>query len=327
MSRQEPRRASARSRERDVAAREPRVGSVFLLSDFGTADEFAGVVRAVVLREAPGCPVVDLTHEIPPFDVRAGALALARTVPHLGRGVVVAVVDPGVGTDRRAVAVSVVPGTGPGFLIGPDNGLLGFAADVLGGVADAVALPLATRRRDMGATFNGRDVFAPAAARLWSGARLEELGVPIDARTLVHLPAPRLEVEPGAVHAEVLWVDRFGNVQLTARPADVLSAGLGAELVVVTPRATFITRRSTSFAGGESSAKPMATAGSDRAGGDADVGEAIRLVTDSNGHLALVCRERSAAAALAVSAGDMVIVRNAERTDPTATGGATSRAT
>ena len=82
-------------------------GSVFLLTDYGLADEFAGVVRASVLRHAPGVPIVDLTHGVAPFDVRAGALALVRAVPHLGPGVVLAVVDPGVGTSRRAVAVSV----------------------------------------------------------------------------------------------------------------------------------------------------------------------------------------------------------------------------
>ncbi|MGD0254537.1 MAG: SAM-dependent chlorinase/fluorinase [Acidimicrobiales bacterium] len=324
MSGQEPDRARTASRDRDVPARGGRLGSVFLLSDFGTADEFAGVVRAVVLREAPGCPVVDLTHEIPSFDVRAGALALERTVPHLGRGVVVAVVDPGVGTERRVVAVSVVPGAGPGFLIGPDNGLLGFAVEVLGGTTGAVALAPATWRLGTGATFDARDVFAPAAARLWSGARLEDLGVPIDAGTLVHLPPPRLEVEPGVVHAEVLWVDRYGNVQLSARPADALSAGLDADLIVVVRRATFVTRRSTSFVGDEASTQRRAAAGPGSAGGDADEGDAVGLITDSNGHLALVCRQRSAAIVLGVLAGDMVIVRNGERTRSAVAGGATS---
>jgi S-adenosylmethionine hydrolase len=324
MSRQEPDSARAANRDCDAPERGIRAGSVFLLSDFGTADEFAGVVRAVVLREAPGCPVVDLTHEIPPCDVRAGALALERAVPHLGRGVVLAVVDPEVGTDRRAVAVSVVPGDGPGFLIGPDNGLLGFAVEMLGGAAGAVALPPATRRLGTGSTFDGRDVFAPAAARLWSGVPLEDLGVPIGVGTLVHLPVPQLVVEPGVVHTEVLWIDRFGNVQLAARSADALSAGLGTELVVVTRRAIFIARRSASFAGDEASAQRWAGAAQGSASGDSEEGDVVGLIDDSNGHLALVCRQRSAAVVLGVLAGDMVIVRNEERTGPAVASGGTS---
>jgi S-adenosylmethionine hydrolase len=148
-------------------------GAIFLLTDYGHADEFAGVVRAVIARDAPGAPVVDLTHEIPAFDVRAGALALVRCVNHLGPGVVVAVVDPGVGTERRALGIEVGwagadPG-GPSHLLGPDNGLLPWAADALGGARRAVSLPTH-------GTFDGRDVFAPVAARLWRGEPLESQG-------------------------------------------------------------------------------------------------------------------------------------------------------
>ncbi len=112
-------------------------GSVFFLTDYGLTDEFAGVMRAVVLRHAPGVPIIDLTHGVAPFDVRAGALALARAVPHLGPGVVLAVVDPGVGTQRRAMALSVARARGSGgphHFVGPDNGLLPWAVDALGGV-------------------------------------------------------------------------------------------------------------------------------------------------------------------------------------------------
>ncbi|MGA2035991.1 MAG: SAM-dependent chlorinase/fluorinase [Acidimicrobiales bacterium] len=295
-----------------MPARRASAGSVFLLTDFGTADEFAGVIRAVVLREAPGCPVVDITHEIPPFDVRAGALALERAVPHLGPGVVVAVVDPGVGTDRRAVAVKAASGSGPGYLVGPDNGLLGFALEALGGATGTVALHPATWGPGTGATFDGRDVFAPAAARLWSDTRLEDLGVPIDSDTLVRLAAPRLEVQPGVIQAEVLWVDRFGNVQLAARPADAVVAGLGTEPVVITGRATAVARRETSFAASQGAAVVPGPAVEP----DAARGDAVGLIADSNGHLALVCRRRSAATVLGVQAGDMVIVRNGERAGP-----------
>src|SRR5215472_12360768 len=111
-------------------------GAIFLLTDYGTADELVGVVRAVLARSAPGATLVDLTHEVPPFDVRAGALALSRAATHLGPGVVLAVVDPGVGTDRRGVALRVRGADGPWALVGPDNGLLMWAAAALGGVIE-----------------------------------------------------------------------------------------------------------------------------------------------------------------------------------------------
>lgn len=153
-------------------------GSVFLLSDYGSSDEFAGVLRAVVVREAPGAPLVDLTHEIPPFDVRAGALALERSVPHLGPGVVLAVVDPGVGTGRRAVAVSVAEMSGPRHFVAPDNGLPTFALEALGEPTSAIVLARGENPTGHGTTFDGRDLFAPAAARLWEEAASTSLELP-----------------------------------------------------------------------------------------------------------------------------------------------------
>jgi S-adenosyl-L-methionine hydrolase (adenosine-forming) len=261
---------------------------VFLVSDFGDSDEFAGVMRAVVTRDAPGAPVVDLTHQIPPFDVRAGALALERAVPHLGPGVVVAVVDPGVGTRRRAVAVAVNCASGPHFLVGPDNGIFTFVLEVLGGPAATVALPSERWRPEAGDMFDGRDVFAPAAARLWAGVPLAEIGSPFAPEDLLTLPQPHLETTQGSVVAEVLWVDRFGNVQLSARPADIARAGLGAQLEVVAGGTTFTVRSATSF----------------------EVGGDIGLIPDSNARLSFVCRRRSAAAVLGVRAGDLVALRD-----------------
>jgi len=262
------------------------VGAVFLLTDYGTADEFAGVVRAVVQRDAPGAPVIDLTHEVAPFDVRAGALALSRAAPHLGAGVVVAVVDPGVGTPRRAVAVLA----GSLRFVGPDNGLLPWALDAVGGPRQAVALP-GPPAGQAASTFDGRDVFAPAAARLWRGAPLAELGDDIDPAGLERLAPPRLAVSPGMLEAEVQWVDRFGNVQLAARPGDAARAGLGAEVGVTAGGSTHRARAATTFAllpdGG------------------------LGLVVDANGHLALVCDRRSAATVLAVRPGDIVTVQAA----------------
>jgi S-adenosyl-L-methionine hydrolase (adenosine-forming) len=261
---------------------------VFLVSDFGDGDEFAGVMRAVVTRDAPGVPVVDLTHQIPPFDVRAGALALERAVPHLGPGVVVAVVDPGVGTGRRAVAVAVDCASGPRFLVGPDNGIFTFVLEILGRPEAAVALPSARWRPEAGDTFDGRDVFAPAAARLWAGASLAEIGSPFAPEDLVTLPRPHLETTQGSVVTEVLWVDRFGNVQLSARPIDIAQAGLGAQLEVVAGGTTFTVRSATSF----------------------EIGGDIGLIPDSNARLSFVCRRRSAAAVLEVQAGDLVALRD-----------------
>jgi S-adenosylmethionine hydrolase len=246
--------------------------------------------------------VVDLTHEIPPFDVRAGALALERSVPHLGPGVVVAVVDPEVGTDRRAIAVEVASSDGPRFLVGPDNGIIGFAMDLLGGVTRAMELPPATARVETGGTFDGRDVFAPAAARLWAGGDLQDLGVPIDVGTLRRLEVPKVEVREGEIQAEVLWVDRFGNVQLAARQSDAEASGLSPELVVVSGQVTVTARPSTSFSGALAATVMGETA----------VPEVLRLIVDSNGRLALVRRQDSAAAVLRVFAGDMISVRNGE---------------
>jgi len=273
-------------------------GSVFVLTDYGLADEFAGVVRAAVLRHAPGVPIIDLTHGVTPFDVRAGALALVRAVPHLGPGVVLAVVDPGVGTTRRGVAVSVPSSagcTGPQHLVGPDNGLLPWAADALGGVERAVSLPpSASSTAGLGATFDGRDVFAPAAARLWQGTPLEELGDGLDPRTLVRLTPPLCSSVRGALEAEVQWVDRFGNVQLAARSDDAIAAALGDDLEIVAD-STHRARRVRAFAA---------------------LGPgALGVVVDANGHLALVCDRRSAATVLRVQPGDVVTLRTAPKGD------------
>ncbi len=272
-----------------------RRDAVFLLTDYGYRDEFAGVTRAVVLDHAPGAPVVDLTHGVPPFDVRAGALALSRCVAYLGPGVVMAVVDPGVGSGRRAVAVTVRGGPGPSaggprHLVGPDNGLLGWAIDALGGADAAVALP---RARPPGSTFDGRDLFAPVAARLWSGATLNDVGLPIDPGSLVRLPPPRLVVSPpatgtGSVEAEVLWVDRFGNVQLAAGAGELVEAGLEG---VVEISVGAVTRRA--------QVVPSFVALDD---------DGMGLMLDANGHLSLVCRLRPAATVLGVHEGDMVTV-------------------
>lgn len=197
---------------------------VSFLSDYGLADEFVGVCKAVVLRAAPTAQIIDVTHGIPPYDVRAGALTLARSIQYLPPGVVLAVVDPGVGTDRRAVAVEVETG----FLVGPDNGLLAPAVAMMGGASRVVSLTNADYQLEApGATFAGRDIFAPAAGYLAAGTPLEVLGDLVDPLSLVPgiMPLPR--DEGGRVEGEVLWIDRYGNAQLNIDPGDL--AGLGVE--------------------------------------------------------------------------------------------------
>jgi S-adenosylmethionine hydrolase len=290
-----------------------RRGAVFLLTDYGYQDEFAGVTRAVVLREAPGAPVIDLTHGVPPFDVRAGALTLSRSVVHLGPGVVIAVVDPGVGSGRRAVAVAVrgkpalttagtdgpsgpTGPTGPRYLVGPDNGLLGWAVDALGGAEAVVALPPAGPDGGPGGgTFDGRDLFAPVAARLWAGATVNDVGMPVDPSGLVRLAPPRVTVSPpdsgstsGSVQAEVLWVDRFGNAQLAATAGEMVGADLEGDLEIGIGAARTAARLVSSFAALD----------------DDDVG----LLVDANGQVALVCHRRSAATVLGVGPGDRVTI-------------------
>ena len=152
-----------------------RYDTISFLSDYGIDDEFVGVVHSVVRSIAPHAHVVDITHGIAAHDVRAGGLALARSAGYLCPGVVLAVVDPGVGTDRRAVAVEV--GDGESVLVGPDNGLLAPAVAMVGGAGRAVSLTdTAWHLQAPGSTFDGRDVFAPVAAHLATGVDLAELG-------------------------------------------------------------------------------------------------------------------------------------------------------
>lgn len=261
-------------------------GCIFLLTDYGLSDELAGVLKAVVARCAPGAPLVDLTHGIPAFDVRAGALALTRAVPYLGPGVVIAVVDPGVAGDRRAVALEVGAATGPRHLVGPDNGLLIWAAEALGGVTRAVGLGDAPS----GSTFDGRDVFAPAAGGLWQGTPLDELGDLLEIDSLVRLKPPVVSVSSGLVDAEVIWVDSFGNIQLSATPKDASDAGIGdvtgADLELITGVQHATVRRVNAFS-------EVPTGG-------------LGLLVDANGHLALAGDRSSAARTLGLRAGDPV---------------------
>jgi S-adenosyl-L-methionine hydrolase (adenosine-forming) len=195
---------------------------ISLTTDYGQAEGFVAACRGVIARLAPQVQVMDVTHLIPPQDVRRGAEVLAQTVTWLPPAVHVAVVDPGVGTSRRGVCVSA----GPATLVGPDNGLLPPAADALGGIESVHALEDPRFwLPSVSSTFHGRDIFAPVAAHLALGVDPAELGPLIPADDLVRLPPPRITVGPGRIEADVLTIDSFGNVQLAATRADLAVAG------------------------------------------------------------------------------------------------------
>src|SRR6266545_825126 len=157
-------------------------GWISLTTDYGTFDGFVAACHGAIARIAPDVRVIDVTHHVPPADVPRGAAVLAQTAPHLPLSVHCAVVDPGVGTARRGIAIE----TPNGALVGPDNGLLVWAAEALGGIDEVVEL--ANKDwflGDVSRTFHGRDIFAPAAARIASGASLGDAGPSVDPDTLV----------------------------------------------------------------------------------------------------------------------------------------------
>ncbi len=183
-----------------------------------------GVCRGVIKRIAPDAEVIDITHGIAPHSVVQGAFVLASTVPFMPADIHLAVVDPGVGSDRRAIALR---GTDGRLYVGPDNGLLVLAADRLGGVEEAVELANpAYRLEPVARTFHGRDVFAPAAAHLAAGVELAELGPGIAARELVRIDLPAPSIGTRRIRATVVYVDRFGNVQLNLTRDDLAQVGI-----------------------------------------------------------------------------------------------------
>ncbi|MBT8213289.1 MAG: SAM-dependent chlorinase/fluorinase [Acidimicrobiia bacterium] len=197
---------------------------VSFISDFGHTDEFVGVVHGVIARIEPEVRVIDITHGVPAGDVRAGALALLRAVQYMPQGIVLAVVDPGVGTDRRAICAR----TAAGLFVGPDNGLLAPAVAMVGGADLIVSIENPELRLPAeGNTFAGRDVFAPAAAVLAAGqASIEQLGPPLAADAITPMMIPLVEHRDGGAVGEVLWVDGYGNAQTNITPADLAMVGL-----------------------------------------------------------------------------------------------------
>jgi len=262
---------------------------ITFLTDFGLQDDFVGVCHGVMKRIAPDVQIVDLTHGLDAGAVLQGALVLANTLPYVPAGVHLAVVDPGVGSVRRPLALQDADGR---FFVGPDNGLLVPAAELAGQLAAAheLANP-AYALEPVSRTFHGRDLFSPAAAHLANGIELAELGPPIDPGALVRLDLPKPSVGADRIHATVLYVDRFGNVALNLarehlEPAQIVP-GTTVELELRGDRYHAVAARA--FA-------------------DARSGDLI-LYEDSYRSVAVAVSNGDAAQLLRVRAGDDLLVR------------------
>ena len=259
---------------------------VTLLTDYGRDDEFVGVCHAVIRGIHPGAEIVDLTHGIRRHAVREGAIVLRNALPYLPPGVHVAVVDPQVGTERRALALRCADGQ---ILVGPDNGVLSLAWTVAGGVVEAYDVSRSRHRLEpVSATFHGRDVFAPVAAQLAAGAALAEAGEPVEPDELTVLELPAVRREGNGIVAHALTLDRYGNVGLNAGHGDLAGTelGLGREVELEIRGASKTGRIAQTFA---------------------DVGPGELLVyEDANRTLAIAVNRGDAAATLGIAVDDEV---------------------
>ncbi len=259
--------------------------TVTFMSDRGRGDETVGVVHSIIRDTAPHARVIDLCHDVEPYDVRAGSLMLARSVPYIAPGVVIAAVDPHGSAERRSIAVEV--GGGVGVLLGPDNGLLASAVAIVGGAGRCVELVDERFRLPSPGTVSAlRDILAPAAAHLACGVELTDLGPPIDPNALLPslVPVPRFENEQ--VVTEVLSIDPFGALQLNADDTDV--EHLGDTLVLSFGTANRTVRRLASVT-------------------DVTSGQ-LALVPDAHGLLSITGHQRSAAEELGLATGAEVII-------------------
>jgi S-adenosyl-L-methionine hydrolase (adenosine-forming) len=266
---------------------------ITFLTDFGLQDDFVGTCHGVIATIAPDARVIDVTHGVRPGHVLQGALVLANTLPYMPAGVHLAVVDPGVGSSRRALALRDREGR---LYVGPDNGLLLPAAERFGGVAEAHELANAEYSlQPVSRTFHGRDLFAPAAAHLAAGVALEELGPPIDPDELVQLDLPQADVGQNRIRVVAVAVDRFGNVALNLRREHVGQAELapGTRVEVTARGDRFFALFARTF-------------------GDAPRGSLI-LYEDSYGSLALAVSRGSAAELLRVQEGGEIVLDFAVR--------------
>jgi S-adenosylmethionine hydrolase len=201
------------------------MATVSFLSDYGHDDDFVGVCHGVIARLAPGTRIIDITHGVPRHDVRRGALVLRNTLAYVPAGVHLAVVDPEVGKERRAVALRVA--AEDRLLVGPDNGVLSLAVERFGGVVEAVDIGRSPWRLEpVSATFHGRDIFAPVTAQLAAGEPLAEAGEPFEPGELVTVRLPEPSRDGDALVAHALTVDRFGNATLDISHEDLQGSGL-----------------------------------------------------------------------------------------------------
>ncbi|MBU3717854.1 MAG: SAM-dependent chlorinase/fluorinase [Actinobacteria bacterium] len=263
--------------------------TVSFLSDFGHGSDAVGIIKSILRDLAPDVVVIDIAHDIAPFDVRAASLALARAVPYLPEGIIITSVDPGAGGNRRIIAVEIAGGAG--IVIGPDNGLIATGVALAGGADRAVVLDRDEHHlASPGATFAARDVMAPVAAALCAGADLFAVGTEIDAATLLPSVVPIPREENGGLACEVIWIDRFGNCQLNVSVDDLGAVwGTPPERVRVSWGDNVRNLRiTTSYA---------------------DLGAgALGLVVDSTGLLSLSLDRASAARELGVGEGEGVLI-------------------
>ena len=268
-------------------------GPIVFLSDLGLRDEFVGVCHLVIARLSRDAHVIDLSHGIPPHDIENGAMVLREGMAYAPVDAVgLAVVDPGSGTDRLAIAVSTAAGP---TLVGPDNGLLSLAWAALGGATAAVSLdPAAMGLTRVSAVFHGRDVFAPAAALLADGAPLDHVGTAIPLGSLVTLSTAEPEITPGRIAAVIVEVDRFGNARLNVRPGDLDAAGftLGTRVEVASASGSVRAVRVVNY--------------SDVQPGD------YGLLADAWDWASLVRREANASAGIGAGRGDPVWIASAD---------------
>lgn len=258
---------------------------ITLLTDYGLADEYVGVCHGVILRICPEARLIDISHAVSRHDVQRGAVLLMRSLLFMPEGIHLAIVDPGVGSKRRAVALQTADGR---ILIGPDNGLLWPVAWLCGGIERAYDISESSARLEhVSATFHGRDIFAPVAAHLARREPLEALGVPIDPESLERLELPRPQLRDGSLLVQVIGVDEYGNIQAGAdfRELEQLGAGVGDTLLVT---------------GGHGTAAKVRVA---RTFADVATDEPL-LHADSAGWLALAVNRGSAVERFGLSVGD-----------------------
>ena len=262
---------------------------ITFLSDFGVEDDFSGVCHGVIKRIAPEVDMIHITHGIEATSILQGAIVLANTLPYMPVGIHLAVVDPDVGTPRRALVVRTADGR---LLVGPDNGLLVRAAEAVGGAvaANEITNP-AYALEPVSPTFHGRDVFAPAAAHLALGLDPGDLGDAVEPDSLVQLEVPKAEIGSRRIRATCLYVDRFGNIQLNLTAGEVEPLGIvpGQQVEIELPVDRFYAVAARTFA-------------------DARPGDII-LYEDAYRNIALAISRGNAAQTFHVKAGTEVRLR------------------